>query len=120
MIGKSAGADLFPENAVPDHQGIEAGRVERPDGVLGRTNDRLALEVEGRIQNRGNPGGLGEAFDELVVTRICVAKDSLQTAGSVDVRRCPRRGEAHRSGRGGWAVAGSSAPGVPNPIAGGR
>ena len=55
---------------VVQHQGVHAAAQEGAERVRRRVHDRLALEVERRVQQNGDSGCIPEALDQPVVQRV--------------------------------------------------
>src|SRR3989338_7314472 len=62
-------------------------RVQEAVQRIFRTlHDRLATDVEGGVDDDGAAGLLLKGLDEIVVTRVLVAADGLDTRGAINVR----------------------------------
>ena len=75
----------FEQFVVAEKQYVEPGVVEAPDRLARVADDRLALDVERRIQDRILPGEIPERFDQLVVPLVDVLLDHLGPCRAVHV-----------------------------------
>lgn len=95
------------DNEISHHQHVHMSAPEAIDGFGGRTNNRLVI-VEGRIDDRRRACQPGELADERPITRMGVAVNGVDPAGTVNVRgggqrlslaRTKRIREVHEGGR---------------------
>src|SRR5262245_33140575 len=61
---------LLRDQPVPEGQMWQPRALERIDGVLGRAHERLAVQVERRVEDGADPGATLELPDDLVVAGV--------------------------------------------------
>jgi hypothetical protein len=83
---------LAGDEEVAEDQRIHLGAQETVDGFFRAADDGFVV-VEGGVEHHRDAGEIFKPFDQLPVTRIGFARDSLQAAGTV-----------HMSGRGNFVA----------------
>lgn len=87
---------------------IQVTDSERPDGVAGGADDRLLMDIEARVDDRGNSCKLSELFNDPVIASVFSAGHELRASRVVHVDDsravllCPARtveGDCHEPGR---------------------
>src|SRR5215470_18090052 len=74
---------LLRDQPAPEGQVRQAGALERVDGVLGRAHERLAVQVERRVEDRADPGAALELPDDLVVAGVPRLVEDVGARGAV-------------------------------------
>src|SRR5437879_83287 len=74
------------DEEIAENQGIHVRAPETIDRFLGAADDGFVV-VEGSIEHHGHAGEITESGNERVIARIGLARDGLQSAGAVHVRR---------------------------------
>src|SRR3982750_1284858 len=62
---------------MPDEHGVDSGGVETADGVAGSANQGLAEQIEGRIVEDRQAGGLAGGVQKFPVERVLFAIDGV-------------------------------------------
>src|SRR6478672_1563656 len=75
------------DEEVADRQVIQVSLQKRPNGIVGRADDRLLVHVEARVDERRDPGELVILRENAVKARIRRRRDELRPRRTVDVYR---------------------------------
>src|SRR5579862_8192948 len=86
---------LFDQKISQD-QAIQLAPGKRAESVFRSVHDRFAPQIEGRIENHRNAGGLSESLNQIVIERTVLFKDGLHASGAIHVGDCRQRGVVFR------------------------
>src|SRR5215813_4031406 len=82
----SRGRDSLLHQMFAEDQHVHPAPTEGAVGLSRGVDDRLALQVEGRVQDHRHPGRLAEELDQTVVTRRSLLVHGLEPRRAVHVR----------------------------------
>src|SRR5262245_32669508 len=77
---------VFRQHYVLEHERIDVGHDETAIRLCGRTHDRLAADVEARVDEHRTAGALEKAREQSRESRMPDRIDGLQPYAAIDVR----------------------------------
>src|SRR5437763_1492042 len=86
---------VFEQDKTLKNQRIHVRRQEAAQGILRRTDNRLAADVEAGVDEHGAAGPPIERLDQPIETRMPIFVDGLHTSAVIDMRHGWHVGARH-------------------------